>query len=824
MGIGPYTIRQIKDIIQAQSFGTASLDVPITYLLTDSRKIRFPGQSLFFALKGPHHDGHLFLDQAYEKGIRYFVVTHIPGQWSHPDCVLLVVPGPLSALQQLSRYHRQQFTLPVIAITGSNGKTTVKEWLFQLLHEYYYILRSPRSFNSQVGVPLSVWPLRAEHQLAIFEAGISQTGEMQALADIIQPTIGILTNIGPAHDAGFKDRRQKLEEKLLLFQDVEVLIHRADDDMINQTIAHSGIPTFSWAFDHEADLRIISHTIKDGKTSINGNFHGQAVQAQIPFTDNAGIENAIHCWATSLYLGCSAAELPSRMAQLSPISMRMELREGRNGCTLIDDSYNSDLHSLALALDFAQQQRGDAHLCLILSDILQSGISSDELYREVAQLISQHRVDRFIGVGNKIIQLEKWLPATLNQYFFPNTAALLEAMDDLAFHNETILIKGARSFTFEDIAQRLLPATHRTLLEVNLSALAHNLRAFRARIKPDTHMMVMVKAAAYGGGSPEIARLLRFQGIQYLGVAYVDEGVELRNAGISLPIMVLNPEPVTFPQLLHYQLEPEIYGLSQLKALVQFVRQKNTRLAIHLKLDTGMHRLGFMEEDLAPLIHLLQEYPQLRVASIFSHLAVSEDAAEDDFTREQVAVFTRFYDRIVQSLPYRPIRHILNSSGIARFPQYQMDMVRLGIGIYGIETCREMSGQLRPAFQLRSRISQIRRVPPGETIGYGRRDPAPHPRLIATVSIGYADGLLRKAGNGRYAVLVQDQPAATVGNICMDMCMVDITHIPNAREGDEVIVFGEELPIEQLAETMETIPYEVLTGISGRVKRLYLFE
>lgn len=820
----PYTLAHIEEVISAQSAGAVSADTHITYLLTDSRKIRFADQSLFFALKGPHHDGHQFLDQAYEQGIRSFVVSYIPESWPRPDCTLLLVPDTLEALQKLGCYHRKQFQLPVIAITGSNGKTTVKEWLFQLLHQHFYIIRSPRSFNSQVGVPLSVWPLRPEHQLAIFEAGISQTGEMQALTDIIQPNIGILTNIGPAHDAGFKDRRQKLEEKLLLFKKVEILIHQADDEEINQAIAAFNIPTFSWSFTKNADLQINRLHREDGHTIIQADYQGKSLVTSIPFTDRASIVNAMHCLATGLYLGKSASELNPALAQLNPISMRMELREGRNGCTLINDSYNSDLQSLALALDFAQQQRDDAPLCLILSDILQSGVPTEELYREVAHLISQHRINRFIGVGQKVTQLQPLLADELQAHFYPDTPALLAKLDELSFYRETILIKGARSFTFEAIAQRLLPDTHRTLLEVNLSALAHNLRAFRARIKPETSMMVMVKAAAYGGGSAEIARLLRFQGIDYLGVAYVDEGVELRKAGISLPIMVLNPEPITFPQLIEHELEPEVYSQSQLRALAEFTQQKATTLSIHLKVDTGMHRLGFVRSDLQEIIHLLQNYPQLRVASVFSHLAASESTEEDAFTHQQITTFNQLYEQIAQALPYRPLRHILNSSGIARFPQYQMDMVRLGIGIYGVETCSEIRGQLRPAFRLRSRISQIREVPPNETIGYGRKDPASHSRRIATVSIGYADGLLRKAGNGRYALLVQDLPAPTVGNICMDMCMVDVTHIPTAGEGDEVIVFGEELPIEQLANTFETIPYEVLTGISGRVKRMYVFE
>lgn len=819
-----YSILTISDIICAEVIGEPAAGQPVSYLLTDSRQIRFAGHSLFFALIGPRHDGHFFLQQAYEKGVRSFVVSRVPKVWSNGDAVFLLVPDTLAALQALCRFHRLQFDLPVIGITGSNGKTTVKEWLFQLLQDDFYILRNPRSYNSQVGVPLSVWPLQFTHELGIFEAGISQVGEMEKLASIIRPTIGLLTNIGSAHDAGFVNRKEKLEEKLKLFQHAEIIIYQSGIEMIDQAIAPLGRSTFSWSFTENADLRILRVNRQEGRSQISAQFQGQEQNIEIPFSNAAAIENAIHCWAVGLYLKRDPKELARRFAQLTPIAMRLELQEGRNGCTLINDSYNSDLQSLSIALDFAQQQRGDSRLSLILSDILQSDTPSDQLYRKVADLIRQHRIDRLIGVGEKIIQLDRYLPPAFDRHFFSDTAELVLTIEQFSFHQETILIKGARPFAFETVAQRLLPHTHRTVLEVNLSAIAHNLRAFNTLLEPGTRIMAMVKAAAYGSGSSEVARLLNFQGIHYLCVAYVDEGVELRQAGISLPIMVLNPEPVAFEKLLTHRLEPEIYSLPQLKALAQFSQSKAADISIHLKIDTGMHRLGFVASDLDELLTLLLEHPQLKVASVFSHLAAAELPAEDTFTHQQAQLFSTCYHRITEQLPYRPLRHLLNSAGIARFPQYQKDMVRLGIGMYGIEICTALHGLLRPVFRLRSRISQIRKVRAGESVGYGRKGRTDQSRRIATVSIGYADGLLRRAGNGRYAFRLHEKPAPTVGHICMDMCMIDVTDIPEAQEGDEILIFGEELPIEQLAEVYGTIPYEVLTSISARVKRLYIME
>jgi alanine racemase len=647
---------------------------------------------------------------------------------------------------------------------------------------------------------------------------------MEKLATIVQPTIGILTNIGSAHDAGFSSREQKIREKLLLFRDVDTLIYESGQEDIDRVIAEIGLKTFSWSSQPSADLYLQKIDRQMGCTRISAICKGEEVNIQIPFSDAAAIQNAIHCWASGLYLGLAPEILAIRLAQLTPIAMRLELQAGRNGCTLINDSYNSDLQSLSIALDYAQQQGRDSQLTLILSDILQSGTAPEQLYREVAELIHQYRVDRLIGVGEKVAMISPYLKPAIHQSFFPNTPKLLEAIGQFNFQDETILIKGARPFAFETIARHLLPFTHRTLLEINLSAIGHNLRAFNALLNPDTRMMGMVKAAAYGSGSAEVARLLSFQGIQYLGVAYVDEGVELRQAGITLPIMVLNPEPVTFSTLAEYDLEPEVYSLSQVRALAQFTRSRGTSIRIHLKIDTGMRRLGFLQADLIELITLLQTNPQLPVASVFSHLAASEDAREDDFTRHQVETFDRFYEQLNNALSYSPLRHVLNSAGIARFPQYQMEMVRLGIGMYGVEVCSALQGLLRPAFRLTSRISQIRPVAAGESIGYGRRGRDTRDRKIATVSIGYADGLLRKAGNGRYAFRLHDALAPTVGNICMDMCMVDVTHIPDACEGDEILIFGEELPLEKLAEVYETIPYEVLTGISGRVKRVYIME
>lgn len=820
-----YTPASIADIVGGRLAGSGN-NPEIRRLLTDSRQVIFPEQAAFFALPGRRHDGHRYVGDLYRKGVRCFVVSHTKMAEHCPEADFILVDDTLKALQTLATHHRHLFSFPVIGITGSNGKTIVKEWLFQLLHPDYRIVRSPRSYNSQIGVPLSVWQIRSAHNMGIFEAGISTTGEMERIAPIIDCSIGIFTNIGEAHSEGFSNKEEKLRQKLRLFDKASTVVYCVDQQVVHQAMALLPARKFTWSKEGlQADLSIIKEE-KTGnrRTELEALYRGQTLSTVVPFTDPASVENAIHCWSVLLLLGLDSSTIKERMLRLEPVAMRLELREGANGCVLINDSYNSDLTSLAIALHFMQQQSNGQRQTLILSDILQSGQSEAALYAEVSQLLQETGVNRFIGIGTAVEAIAAQAPPELECRIFASTDAFLKEADKLDFQQEVILLKGARQFAFERIAARLSRKVHRTTLEVNLSALLHNLNAYHSLLKPGVKLMVMVKAAAYGSGSLEIARLLAFHKVDYLAVAYADEGVELRRGGIQLPILVLNPEEEAFENMLRYRLEPEVYSLAQIKQLIRYVPEQGPPLLVHVKLDTGMRRLGFEPADLEELALLLQSYPQLRIQSVFSHLAASEASEHDDFTREQIRQFRAGYQMLVDRLGYHPLRHILNTSGISRFPDDQMDMTRLGIGLYGVDSHPEMQSRLKTVLTLKATISQIKNIEPGETVGYGRRGKLDYPAKIATISIGYADGLLRGAGNGRYKVLINGKPAPIVGNVCMDMCMVDISALDNIREGDEVIIFGENPPVQQLATAMQTIPYEVLTGISPRVRRVYLHE
>jgi len=821
-----YAISEVISILQPSHVVHPLKNAPIQHLVIDSRKIIFPQQSLFFALKGLRQDGHDFITEAYAKGVRNFVVARRPNIQEYPDANFLQVEHPLRALQQLAAHHRQQFQIPVIGITGSNGKTIVKEWLFQLLSPDKRIIRSPRSYNSQIGVALSAWQLHERHELAMLEAGISQMDEMAHLAKIIAPTIGIFTNIGAAHQEGFPSLEAKARQKALLFEKANTLVYCKDHALIAK-ILHEKYPHkkhYCWSKKQAGDVKILDIASHQTRTEITVQSDGQIHTFTIPFTDEAAIENALHCWTVASLLNFDLQKIAERTLQLEPIAMRLEVREGINRCTLINDSYNSDLNALTIALHFLSQQGKTPKRTVILSDMLETGETQAVLYKKVASLLRANRVNRFIGIGTAVEELSKFLSYEVEQQFFPDTGAFLQVMRHADFHQETILLKGARRFQFEKIATLLSQKVHRTVLEVNLDALAHNLNVFNRFLQPDTQLIVMVKAAAYGSGSREVAKLLEYKNVDYLAVAYADEGVELRESGIELPILVLNPEEAIFDTLLRYRLEPEIYTLDLLRQFAHYTAKAGQSVPIHLKLDTGMHRLGFTQTELPGLLPLLQQHRQLHVQTIFSHLAASEDPAQDAFTEQQVATFRELYEKIATVLPHRPHRHILNSSGIVRFPQYQMDMVRLGIGLYGIDSSQQIQHELKTVLTLKATISQIKNLPPGETVGYGRTGKVEHPMRTATISIGYADGLLRKAGQGRFSVLVRGQLAPTFGNVCMDMTMIDLTHIPAAREGDEVIIFGESQSITALAESLGTIPYEVLTGVSQRVKRTYVQE
>lgn len=822
-----YAIADIIPIVRGQLLHPKVFPHTIEHLLLDSRQVIFPDTTLFFAIKGKRHDGHHFIDDVYQKGVRNFVISNSLKPEDFPEANFILVSNSLWALQKLATYHRQQFQMPVIGITGSNGKTIVKEWLFQLMREDYAIARSPKSYNSQVGVPLSVWQMAAEHQLAILEAGISEKGEMARLAPIVDCNIGLFTNIGPAHAEGFDSMEEKLEEKLQLFANAKTLICCIDNAKVAEAIRRLRCSIFSWtrSKDAAADLQIrqIKQSRKN-RTQITGIFKGEKIKIVIPFIDMASIENAIHCWAVLLYLKKKPEVITQRMLYLEPVAMRLELKAGINGCTLINDSYNSDLASLDIALQFLDQQSQQTKKSLILSDILQSGQLGDHLYSQVAKLIQEHGIYKLIGIGKAAPTLEQFLPETIQTHFYPDTDVFLQQLQPADFQQEAILLKGARQFAFEKIARLLEQQVHRTTLEVNLNALVHNLNVFHKKLSPHTKLMVMVKAAAYGSGSLEVARLLEFHQVDYLAVAYADEGAELRQGGIRLPILVLNPEEAVFEILVRHRLEPEIYSPALLRKFAAFTTKLTSSFPIHIKVETGMNRLGFEASQLDFLIKTLRDNPQLKVQSVFSHLAASEDKQHDSFTHAQVEQFYGLYQKIADGVGYRPIRHILNSSGISRFSQYQMDMVRLGIGIYGIDNSKQLQSKLQTVLRLKASISQIKQLERGQSIGYGRVGKAQQAMRIGTVSIGYADGLSRRAGQGRYQLIVRHQPAPIIGNVCMDMCMIDLSHIPDCQEGDEVLIFGEKPKVETLAQVMGTIPYEVLTGISSRVKRVYVQE
>ena len=835
-----YKLSQLATIVQGEMLGNDAVDSLIEHILLDSRQVIYPASSLFIALKGRQSDGHDFIAELYEKGVRSFLISSLSfEQEDFPAASFLKVNDTQRAFHQIAAFHRRRFNLEVVGIAGSNGKTVVKEWLHQLLSEDYSIVRSPRSYNSQTGVPLSVLQINEGHRLGLFEAGISQPGEMKKLENILQPDTVIFTNIGDAHSEGFPDMRTKLAEKLKLCARASTIIYRRDKIMIDeevQRIKRESQRLFTWAL-NRPELDATVHFQKIESASLDSSAQElnvflpkeeRSFNLSLPFYDEASIENACHCIAFMLLKAYSASSIQSRVKLLERVAMRLELKEGIDECTIINDSYSSDLTSLALALDFLDQQNTALSKTLILSDVLQSGLKKEDLYRKVASLVCEKQIAKLIGVGAEVKVLASMLPSEIEQHYFPDTRSLLEAFDELSFSKEIILLKGARIFEFEQIANRLSSRVHNTVLEVNMGALLHNLRTYQELLKPGTRLMVMVKAGAYGSGSIEVAKLLEFQHVDYLGVAYADEGLELRKKGIQLPIMVMNPESATFDALIRYDLEPEIYSLHLFRNFVQFLKGPGQRLTspvgIHLKLDTGMHRLGFDEQEVEELTELLKSHSELKVLSIFSHLAASEDHNHDAFTKSQVERFERMYGHIADALGYAPHRHILNSSGIVRFPQWQMDMVRLGLGLYGVDSSGLLADKLRVVNTLKATVSQLKTVKAGESVGYGRLAVASQAMNIATISIGYADGLFRRAGQGRFSVWIRGQRAPLVGSICMDMAMADVSKVADVAIGDEVVVFGDEPKVEELAQSLATIPYEIFTSVSPRVKRVYIQE
>ena len=820
-----YSLEKVTALIGARRFGNA--EARIDWLLTDSRSLAFPETTLFFALRTPVGDGHKYIPDLYRRGVRNFVVGTVPDNYEtdYPDANFLRVLSPLKALQRLAERHREEYVLPVIGITGSNGKTVVKEWIYQLLMLSMNVTRSPRSYNSQVGVPLSVWLLDERSRIGVFEAGISQPGEMQALRAIIQPTIGVMTNIGPAHQENFSTIQEKCHEKLLLFKDAKVLIYNEDETVVAECVKDFGFSgrLFSWSRKDEnatVFVRAIEPT-EDGKTRIAYFFNGTAAEYTLPFADEASIQNSITALCVCLYLGLTPADIARRMALLEPVAMRLEVVQGVRGCTLINDAYNSDAAALDIALDFmnrrAKEQAGKGRT-LILSDIFQTGIPAEELYAKVADMLKSRGVERLIGVGPAISAAHTLF--SIKKSFYPTSEALLESGELDTIHDEIILLKGARNFGFEQIAKALSLRVHETTLDVNLEAIAENLHFYRSFMKPETKLTCMVKASAYGAGSVEIAKTLQERGVDYLAVAVADEGAELRRAGITAGIIVMNPEMSAFGTLFEYELEPEIYSFNLLDALIRAARRQGiTDFPVHLKLDTGMHRLGFNPKtDIPVLIDRLSHQRALIPRSVFSHFVGADSDGFDEFSEKQFKLFDEASRTLQAAFPHKILRHICNSAGIERFPERHLDMVRLGLGLYGIDPIDNRV--LHNVATLRTTILQIRDVPAGDSIGYSRKTVLDRPSRIAAIPIGYADGLNRHLGNRRGYCLVNGQKADYVGNICMDVCMIDVTDIP-CREGDSVEIFGDALPVTVLSDLLGTIPYEVLTSVSNRVKRVY---
>ncbi|MWB95826.1 bifunctional UDP-N-acetylmuramoyl-tripeptide:D-alanyl-D-alanine ligase/alanine racemase [Flavobacterium sp. GA093] len=815
--------KNLVPVLHAEWVGSQTA-VLIDTISIDSRSLQNGAQTLFFALSGTNNDAHLYISELIEKGVQNFVVQYIPD-----NCLgkanFLIVKNSITALQKFAGYYRDLFHFPIIGLTGSNGKTIVKEWLNFLLSPDYNIIRSPKSYNSQVGVPLSIVAINEKHNLGIFEAGISTVNEMDNLEKIIKPTIGVLTNIGSAHDEGFLNLVQKIDEKLLLFKESEVIIYQKNeivDSCLSQFLAEYMLNTrilFSWSYtDKQADVFIQKKENITGTNTLEYQYKGETFDLEIPFLDSASVENSITCLLVLLYFKYDFAIIQSRMQLLYPVKMRLEVKNGIHNCSIIDDSYSSDFQSLKIALDFLESQKKNAKKTVILSDIFQSGFSNSELYSKVAQLISDNKINRIIGIGETITSFKDQFS---NIITFQNKEDFIKNFENLAFENETILIKGARSFQFEEIVALLEEKTHETILEINLDSISHNLNFFKSKLGANVKIMVMVKAFGYGNGGLEIAKLLEHHKVDYLGVAFADEGISLKNGGIMLPIMVLNPESTSFPSIIQYQLEPEIYSIKGLNAFLKIAQEKNLKnYPIHIKLDTGMHRLGFEENTLDELIATLKGNTTVQIQSILSHMATSDEARHYDFANSQIQLFEKLSSKLMNALNVNPIRHILNTSGISNFPDAQYNMVRLGIGLYGVSNDLSEQKYLENVGTLKSIISQVRTIPAGDSVGYGRRFMAEKETKIATIPIGYADGISRLWGNEVGYVMIKNQKAPIVGSICMDMLMVNVTGI-DCKEGDSVIIFGENPTVTQMADALKTIPYEILTSISQRVKRVF---
>lgn len=819
-----YTIEKVTTLIGARRYGDSESNV--RWILTDSRSLCFPEETLFFAIRSGRNDGHKYIADLYRRGVRNFVVEELPQNWSeeYPEANFLKVPFALEALQRLAERHRDEFNIPVVGITGSNGKTVVKEWLYQLLSPSMAVTRSPRSYNSQIGVPLSVWLLNEQSEVGVFEAGISQPGEMDALRDIIQPTVGVLTNLGAAHQENFKSMEDKCHEKLKLFHDSKAIVYPYDDEIVRKCVEsyeYKG-EQIAWSMkDSSVKMFVKSVDKKDTQTTISYVFNGKEASYTLPFIDEASIANSITCAAVALHLGLTTDEIAQRMPAIEPVAMRLEVKQGQHGCTLINDSYNSDVNSLDIALDFMNRRpdHEGRRRTLILSDIYQSGEDGATLYKEVSDLAVKRGVEKFIGIGPEISRYADEIQIK-EKYFFNDCNAFIESNVFGSLRNEVILLKGSRKFSFDKLTELLEQKVHETILEVNLNAVVKNLNYYRSFMKPTTKLVCMVKADAYGAGAVEVAKTLQDHRVDYLAVAVADEGVTLRKNGITCNIMIMNPEMTSFKTMFDYKLEPEVYSFRLLDALVKAAQKEGiTGYPVHIKLDTGMHRLGFDPRcDMDELISRLKHQNAIIPRSVFSHFVGSDSDDFDNFSAMQFKLFDEGSKKLQSAFSHKILRHMDNSAGIEHFPERQMDMCRLGLGLYGIDS-RDNS-ILNTVSTLKSTILQIHRVPKEETVGYSRKGVLTRDSVIGAIPIGYADGLNRRLGCGHCYCLVNGQKAPYVGNICMDVAMIDLTGI-DCKEGDTVEIFGEHLPVTVLSDVLGTIPYEVLTSISNRVKRVY---
>ena len=827
-----YSITEIENVLNVTGGRIIDEDAIVSQLLTDSRSLTLPDETIFFALRTEADDGHNYIPDLYSKGVRNFIVAS--DYYALPECAAanyLAVDSPLDALQTLAMFHRRRFReLPVIGITGSRGKTTVKEWLYQLLKDDYRIVRSPRSYNSQIGVPLSLWDIDNNTDLAIIEAGISTTGEMDNLQAMIRPTIGIITNLGSEHNDGSATMEQKAQEKAKILNNCECIVYCADDPLVTHTIdpliesdvAHG----ISWSRNHcAAPLQIDNTERGDKDTTMYYTYNDESGTLTIPFTADRDLDNAITCLAVLLHLGVDPEVIARRMSALTPVGTRLNVIEGVNNCTVIVDSYTSDYNSLTPALNFMTRRAGNRPCTVILSDLATESYSGAELYIRVSELLKTKRVNRMVGIGKEMCRHRQYFAELPHTRFFDDTQDFLNDFSKGDFDDETILIKGDPIYGFSQIIDLLEAKQHMTVMEVDLNALAHNFKFFKSLIKPGTKTAGMVKASGYGAGSYEIAKTLQDCGCDYLAVAVHDEGVELRKAGITMPVIVLNPNGVNYKAMFQYQLEPELYNLDMGRDLIKEGRKYGVRdFPVHIKIDSGMHRLGLTIEQIPELIELLQGQDIIKVSSVFTHLSVADEPEQDEYTRHQFEYFERCSELLMQAFPHPIMRHALNTSGVVRFPERQYDMVRVGIGLYGIRTLSDGSEEaLMPVSALRSIIISIKEWPAGTTVGYGRRGVLSRDSRIATVNIGYADGFDRHFGNGNVCMWLNGKLCPTVGNVCMDAVMIDVTDVP-CKVGDTVEIFGEHVPVEQLSEARGTIPYEILTSVSPRVKRVYYRE